>query len=281
MLNLTPFRKKDAFTLHTEIVNSKRDPALVRELLNINNEIQSQFEIYQTESGTNTLESIDSLKIPDDIRVKLRNLYNLKNKAIIEIRRDVTTNGRERAVSECQYCTINSVNSMDHIMPKNDFPEFSVNAQNLFPCCTECNGYKSSTWLMDGTRQFLNLYLDILPETRYLFVELVYVNDVITTRFYLENTHGIDENIFQLICSHYEKLHLFERFSVASDTAITSLRNTLNSLPNQLTSAEIESFIARVVDADMGYFGSNYWKSVLQLALSRDRQFLQSCGIDN
>ncbi len=167
---------------------------------------------------------------------------------------------------------------MDHIMPKNLFPEFSVHAQNLFPCCVECNSYKSETWLKNGNRQILNLYLDILPSEQYLFVEINIVDSVVTPKFYLENKASIEADYFQLILSHYKNLHLLDRFGDASNTIITELKSALTAL-NGSSANEIESFIAAYSESNSLYFGYNYWKDILRIALSKDKRFLTSCKI--
>lgn len=279
MINLVPFNKKDCFDSHLDIVRSKRDPLLVTELLQVSTFLEPQFRLHQLESITNTLENINPLVLENSVKDKLRNLYKLKSRAVVEVRQTVTTNTEHRAINECQYCTINSVSSMDHIMPKTLFPEFSVNTQNLFPCCGECNAYKSDIWLINEERQFLNLYLDILPNRRYLFVELEYQNDIIYPRFYIENSNGIDETEFQLISNHYNRLHLCERFSQASHSIISELKSILTSLPRRLNLDETRSFILEVTSREMEYHGANYWKSILQIALSEDEIFLESCEV--
>lgn len=281
MFNLRPFSKKDSFELHKGVVNSKKDASLVERLSKLDAKIKSQFILRDSNSVTNSLEKTTPLDLSEDAKVDLVSLYNPRSKLIGEIKREVTTGEGNRAISECQYCTINSVSSMDHIMSKSYFPEFSVNAHNLFPCCLECNNHKSNVWLREGKRQFLNLYLDVLPTIRYLFVELVHSEDVIVTKFYLENRGDIDNDVFQLIFSHYKNLNLCDRFSSASNSVITSLKSTLISLPKRLNAQEVRSFIELTTRRDMEYFGPNYWKSVLQLALIENADFLNSCGIED
>ncbi len=87
MFNLAPFARRNPFDLHKEIIRSKRDEILVRELSKINDQILKQFGTHASESKNNTLENIVSLKISPENQEKLKSLYSLKNKLIQEIRK--------------------------------------------------------------------------------------------------------------------------------------------------------------------------------------------------
>ncbi|MDQ7860344.1 HNH endonuclease [Peribacillus frigoritolerans] len=45
--------------------------------------------------------------------------------------------------TKCAYCGIGDTNYMDHYLPKDDFPEYSIHSYNLVPCCSYCNEKKS------------------------------------------------------------------------------------------------------------------------------------------
>ena len=41
--------------------------------------------------------------------------------------------------SICAYCLIRPANEVDHFLPKNEYPEYSLFAKNLLPICSKCN----------------------------------------------------------------------------------------------------------------------------------------------
>lgn len=279
MLNLIPFTEKDSFLLHTEILDSKNDRALVQQLLKINGQIQQQFDTHTTESATNTLEDIQALDISEDQKINLRKLYNARSKHIIKIKNSITTSPDNRIINLCQYCTINTVSPMDHIMPKGEFPEFSVHAKNLFPCCSECNSHKSNTWVVEGHRQFLNLYLDILPSEQYLFVNITNLDNIPSIYFYLDNRNNINEELFRLITSHFNKLNLLKRFELSSHEVIADIKYSIEALLTHLTTEEITTIILETATKKMSYYGTNYWKCMLEIALGENSDFVESCNI--
>jgi len=279
MINLTPYSKEEPFTSYVKIINNKKDKTLVDELISMNSSIESQFLIHRHKSIENKLEEISPLPVSKDAKEKLKNLYVKDNKIISDVRKETTTILNQRILSECQYCTLGQISSMDHIMPKNTFPEFSINTQNLFPCCSECNSYKSDTWKTNDKRQFLNLYLDKLPKVKYLFVDIVYNEGVINAKFFLENRENLDDRTFELISNHYKNLKLLKRFAKASNEKITELQNILKSLSGDMFSKDyVKSFIRDYVERGTESFGYNYWKNPLYIALSEDDDFLNSCG---
>ena len=129
---------------------------------------------------------------------------------------------------KCQSCTINDGSTFDHIVPQGEFAEFIVHPKNLINQCGDCNPRKNASWRISGKRTTLNLYLDQLPDVQYLFVTADVGNLAIETNFYLENQHGIDPDLFELISKPYQRLDLFRRFSDAADSVISSLNNIWN-----------------------------------------------------
>ena len=279
MYNLSP-SNRNAFAFHPEIVLNKRDADLVARLRALDEQISTQFDAHEQQSSTNTLEGINSLDLPQESKVELMSLYKSKNRLILELKNEIVTNHANRVSNTCQYCTINSIGPMDHIIPKAEFPEFSVHPKNLFPCCSQCNEYKSNTWLRSNQRQFLNLYLDVLPQIQYLFVEVqMDVEGVSQVNFFLSNQgEQVSESLFAVIQNHYDNLHLLNRFATESNSEITNLRNSLISLPKRLTIEEVMSSVIESAERDRQYYGYNYWKSILKIALVNNENFLNSCG---
>lgn len=69
---------------------------------------------------------------------------------------------RERTLQMCPACGEDGTpNTLDHYLPKTEFPDFAVTAVNLFPMCDTCQGWKLEKVLsQDGERLFLHPYFD-------------------------------------------------------------------------------------------------------------------------
>ncbi|GHT51705.1 hypothetical protein AGMMS49982_09870 [Bacteroidia bacterium] len=270
----------DAFEFHKDVLKSKKttiaDPTYKDRVKRLENAVQSQFSVYDNNFVQNTLEDIESHGHTASEKSDLLKLYSYKISVIKKLKAKLTTTATNRIISTCPNCTISEINSFDHYLPKEEFPEFVVNPKNLFPSCTTCNGYKSTTWLKGDKRLFLNLYLDHLPEEQYLFVKLkVETDSVITAKFYLQNTGTIASDIFEIIESHYERLRLLQRFSENINEVVTSLENTINSFIDKLPIAKIREAVIEKSNKDKLAFGHNYWKSILEIALVTDVEYLK------
>lgn len=71
---------------------------------------------------------------------------------------------RHMQLQSCPMCGSSVTGSVDHYLPKEDFPEFSVMAANLVPACSHCNsGVKGRTFRgATPNERFLHPYFDAL-----------------------------------------------------------------------------------------------------------------------
>lgn len=206
-------------------------------------------------------------------KADLIKLYSYKAKVFQKLRFKLTTDDNGRLINTCQNCTINEVNSFDHLLPKDEFPEFSVNPKNLFPSCTQCNGYKSHVWRNATEALFLNLFLDVLPPDQYLYANVT-VNDQVEITYTIENRTGLDDVIFDLIASHYQRLHLLRRFRQNSDVIITELINSISSSKKLFLKKKlIKEQVLQKEALDLDKFGHNYWKALTRIALIESDDF--------
>jgi hypothetical protein len=277
MRNL-PHYTEDTFEFYKEVLRSKnktrKDPTYKDRIESMNDVIEGQFLVYDENFTNNTLETIDSYGHTGEEKDDLLKLYSYKSSVIKRLKTQITTTDTNRIINTCPNCTISEVNSFDHYLPKDEYPEFIVNPKNLFPSCTICNGHKKDIWIQGGKRLFLNLYLDSLPVKQYLFVNLVFEEDVVTAVFYLQNNGDIANDIFDIIETHYDKLNLLERFSVNIHEVITSVENTINSFIDKLSLEEIIDSIIEKSNLDRIAFGYNYWKSILEIELMSSDEYL-------
>ncbi len=279
MRKLNP-HNDDSFEFYKGVVASKRnsaqDPDYKERLENHEDTVEKQFEVYDESFDDDDLVGLVNHGFANGDKDDLLRLYSYKNKKIQELKIAVTTTERNRLLSTCQNCTISEVNSFDHFVNKDEFPEFAVHPKNLFPSCSKCNSYKGQEWREHGQITYLNLYLDELPEEQYLFVNVEVIdNDVVTTEFYLDNPNGVDPALYGRIQNHYGNLHLCRRFKENADIVITALENTIRTYIGKLPLDDIVDLVIENSRRDMEYFGYNYWKSILEIALVNNDDFIE------
>jgi len=273
MKNLKNF-DEDCFEVYRNAVRRKRDLAKKRLLIGLGKRIESQFTLYTQKFHEKKIYEIVSLGFCNSEKDALIDLYQYKSAVIRNLKNKILDSQIATINATCQYCTLNSVNTLDHFIPKEEFPEFSVNPLNLFPCCPECNSKKNNLCFDGDESLFLNLYLDELPNKKYLKADFDFSNDIPLVTFSLHNPEDINDTDFRTIRNHYGKLNLLERMREKSNEIITEIINSLKSYYKLDSDIEsLKNFIGDEENENKEAYGYNYWKSVLRLSLVQYEEF--------
>ena len=256
--------------------NTADDPNRKTRLLSLITKVDPTYSNYDSKLSTNTLPLLTKLTISASEKSDLLSLYSYKNSKLTAFRRAISTDTSSTYQATCQYCTVNSVNSLDHFVPKDLFPEFSIHPSNLVPSCTECNSKKLVRWLNNNQHLFLNLYIDLLPNKQYLFVELNVISlNKIDVNFKVDNPNNIPVQLYTIITSHYTELDLFQRFKDKSSDIIIELTNSIQaSLSNGVSMPMIQQIILDTCSRDKQHKGHNYYQIILKEALIESSNYL-------
>ncbi len=177
--------------------------------------------------------------------------------------------------SVCQFCGINTDSTIDHYLPKENYPEFSVAHLNLIPCCPDCNSKKSVKWLnSDKERMILNLYNDIIPNMKFLFIDLEFNEDIPVGKYYLSNQSNIDNDLYKLIESHYKELDLLNRYNDRFNSNYTEIFNSLNNSTFKGKPNLVQTFLISDYNENVPSFGINHYRLVLKEALANNDDFV-------
>lgn len=263
-----------------DVVNSKRntqdDPTYKERLAILTPNVKLCFNSFDVAHNTNNHISLVPHGYVTPDKDDLLKLYNPKAKKLVDFKNTATTILDNRASTICQYCTINSANTLDHIVPKSQFSEFTVNPKNLLPACSECNGYKLDRFKNNNVRLFLNLYTDTLPSDQYLFVDIKILNGMIEVDYRLSNINNINAQLFSIIESHFEKLHLFNRFKSRTNTIITEMQNVINAYKTKVSLEDFINMTYEKIEMDKLLHGHNHYKVVLEEALINNGAFIHN-----
>lgn len=256
--------------------NTAEDQTRKTRLLSLITKVDPTYSNYDSKFSTNTLPLLTKLIISASEKSDILSLYSYKNSKLTAFRRAISTDTSSTYQATCQYCTVNSVNSLDHFVPKDLFPEFSVHPSNLVPSCTECNSKKLVRWLNNNQHLFLNLYIDLLPNKQYLFVELNVISlNKVDVNFKVDNPNNIPVQLYTIITSHYTELDLFQRFKDKSSDIIIELTNSIqSSLSNGVSLPMIQQIILDTCSRDKQHKGYNYYQIILKEALIQSSDYL-------
>lgn len=266
MHNLKP-SNKDAFTIYKDAVSRKREGDEKTFLISNEILVGHCYKDYDDRFAAGDVSGIIPHEINAELKKALFDMYDYSNKAVRDIREDINNNNPPNVAGFCQNCGLTHANTMDHYLPHEKFPEYSIHALNLMPCCSECNENKGETGI-------LNMYLDRLPDIEYLFMDVGRTGDTLFFTFRLENKGGkVDADLFSRICFHYNKLKLFNRMN---DAAIQALpRFELDIKPYFKTYGKetvVETNSETIEDLRKAY-GYNYWEVAFRKGLIESDAF--------
>lgn len=243
--------KKCSLTNETEIC-SKR-------ILEINKEkIKERYKIYSRD-----LEMIN-------LSNKEKNAYiSMYSSATQSVKKEILIKLEDVLDGDyCPYCGIIMSDTIEHILPKDCFPEFSIYSSNLIPCCWKCNSEKGTAIRnsKNGEYETYNFYEDQIPEEEFLKVEIKENGKNIRIEF------SIKENAPQLFINHIKKLKLLKRYNENSIPIITELKRKIRNEKGKTVREDLIKTCRKAYVNGKESYGVNYWKGLLKLEISNSRE---------
>lgn len=228
-----PIFNDDFFKIH--ICNKDNQPKKgYEEIFTYFNQINKQLKKY--EKYAPNFEQIEPLSnqftdlIKSGINEKLSNLYSPSLNICKNIKLKNIRNTKDKDDYQCPYCGIErlEVRDLDHFMPREKWPEFSILPTNLVYVCSLCNQrpQKGTNFLDEKTnkRLFLHPYYDLELSSQKLltcniFVKKIYLN----IKFEVNpSIKRINPYIFEIASSHIKYLNLDIRYSRIAKRSLLS-----------------------------------------------------------
>lgn len=206
-------------------------------------------------------------------------LNTFKSSEFDGIRKQIINNLPNAIKGICPFCMIGEPATLEHYLPKDSFPEYTLYSKNLIPCCHVCNSYKGTNYLnVSGARRFINYYIDDVENKAFLKSTICIVDGIPTVDFTIDLNK--DDVLYETIISHFEYLHLFERYVNRANSIISSILDTIVNSYSSLDN------IDRIVDdsvpllklqlnAWMKQFGKNYWKACVLKGIIDDQDMFR------
>jgi len=179
-------------------------------------------------------------------------------------------------VARCPFCGISESSTLDHYLPMERHPEFSVFPNNLIPSCAVCNTRKRDRILDEQTnvRMFLHPYYDFIPNSAFLVVSASMNNDGLILSYSVIQPTGMALGAFQRLQSHFKQLGLADRYRRMSLEHLGGQYPAFRRAYGSNGDAErvAEKLIRGAEDFEEGS-GQNYWIAKLYRALATNLDF--------
>lgn len=176
----------------------------------------------------------------------------------------------DNANSLCSMCGSMHSGTLDHVLPKEKYPEFSVFTKNLVPAC-KCNTFKSTTIANSAGHRMLHPYFDNVLSQRLIRAKFTNLGrtptidvkvvidstdpDFNNVKYHLDNV-VIKNNIIGYLSEQWEQFYLYP------ELVVRGLNKTL------LSYDDLSNFLIRELSLlDEKHKGKNNWNSVFVAGL--------------
>lgn len=129
----------------------------------------------------------------------------------------------------CPLCGQRTVSTLDHFLPKSDFPSLVVLPLNLIPACSDCNKAKLDKVPSQESEQTLHPYYDDVAHEQWLFAEVKETTPGYIL-FYISYVDVYDEVLNERIKFHFKELDLGSLYMSNANSTVTEIQFRLHKL---------------------------------------------------
>lgn len=177
----------------------------------------------------------------------------------------------------CPFCSgIGEVKTVDHYLPKANYPQFSVHPANLVPACRDCNTGKSNRVAEEPEDQVLHPYYE--PDQFYTDAWIqatVEVSESIAIKYYAAPPEEWDDVEKARAICHFLDFGLATRYGRRAAEELSTVVYTRSTILSQVTSEEFRTYLMSVASS---FDNPNNWKPAMYKALAEDEGF---CEMDS
>lgn len=167
----------------------------------------------------------------------------------------------------CPFCGISSVRTLEHHLPKAQYPDFSITPYNLIPCCRDCNTEKRDGLIASPEEQKLHPYFDTVMHIRWLYADIVIDSGDFIAVYRTAAPVGQPASIKFKIEGHLETYDLADRYSDLANGEIESLKIEMLEAYRSGGGDTVRRQLLERAESSKGY-QLNHWKVALYEALA-------------
>lgn len=203
----------------------------------------------------------------------MRHAYEVDTQPMTALRADLL---KRISVARCPFCGIGESSTLDHYLPKEQYPEYSIFPSNLVPSCATCNTRKRDRILDEETRvrMFLHPGYDLIPSLEFLAVQTRMEADALILSYRLIRPVGMALRTFRHLQSHFRELNLADRYR---RMGLEHLGGQYPAFRRAYGLGEDAERVSEKLNQEAQDYeeasGPNYWLAKLYRALASDIDF--------
>lgn len=108
---------------------------------------------------------------------------------------------------KCPFCGVGIVSTLDHYLPKTEYPTYAVTPYNLVASCSDCNKKKTTTIITTRAEELIHPYYDDFDDEIWLKSKAIYKDEMVFW-FFVEKPETWTQEKYERAKNHFEKLGL-------------------------------------------------------------------------
>ena len=263
---------------YNSIVNSmastvKKEPNLRKPLLNgLSASVQIRYNEYNDKFDARNLISVTDCNRDNTESKALIYLYEGNSQTVSALKNSIKSIQEEHLKQICPSCGLLPANTIDHYIPKELYPDFSIYSKNLIWTCGTCNGKKSQYWKEQTYRGVINFYIDNIPSFNFLGCDITSDNGILKATYFLKNYKLTNH---PNIVMHFDKLKILNIYKDHIPTKLGEIVADLRSYKGKVDKKKVKGILLTQYFQRRKDFGVNDWKAGLLREIITGRHYLQ------
>ncbi len=175
----------------------------------------------------------------------------------------------------CPYCTVHIVKTLDHFLPKSEYPSYSITPTNLIPCCRDCNTEKKISFPRNPNDQTFHPYFDAVDTDRWIRAQLMN-STPLSFQYKVVQPEHWDKNKYNRALSHFVSYNINQLFSNEANRELRGMQSHLKKLFSK-DSNLLKEHINETYNTCNDNLGLLDWKTLMYYELLSNNWFLEGC----
>ncbi|PZR14335.1 MAG: hypothetical protein DI539_18965 [Flavobacterium psychrophilum] len=226
------------------------------------------------------IRSLELHTIPQNIEISpianeaaLKKLYTDKLSKKGQLAREIYDDIMILAPNEkCPYCNHRPADTLDHFLPKANFPIYSITPINLLPACTQCNKGKLVSIPTRASEHTLHPYFDNIEGIQWLECEIIQLKKI-KFEFRVKRLPHIEALLRRRIEHHFTSYGLNALYKSQASSEFMNIESQITRIFNRKGKDELKEFLdeAYLSRAEVDI---NSWQAAFYKALYSNEDFL-------
>lgn len=248
-------------------ISRVRDASLRQDLESIASAIEIAASDYDRRAAAVELHLIQATSSVDGIvsNTEMKKIYTNRFAKEDSPGRDLYLRIRNAAPHDrCPICSLNSVRTLDHHLPKSRYSNLTVTPNNLVPSCDFCQAAKSANGPTSRETQTFHPYFDDFDSVTWLQATVVQ-GDPVAFRFFVEGPEDWPASDAARAREHFRVFELYRQMATLAAEEFGEIRNRLVQIFQRGGVTEVRALLLEE-ESTRGTPSPNTWKAAFYRA---------------